>query len=297
MNLHPTHAKMQVMDWNDARHALAVYRKGSLGRAARALGVDQTTVGRRVAALERELGCRLFDRRPEGYRLALSAEALLPALELLEAAALELESRASGRDRRPEGPVRLAASEGFGARFLPPRLAPFLAAHPRVAVSLVTETRTADVLRGEADLAVRLSSTSAPDLLVRKVAELGYGLYAAPAVARFREAPVVLFDERLEEMPEARWIAQWSRGRRVALRVNSQTALLHAARAGLGLVVLPCFVAEAEPGLDRLLGPDEVLRRPISLVMHRDQVGAARTTALRDHLAQVFAAERAALRG
>jgi len=285
------------MNWEDARYALAVHRYGSLGRAAAALGVDQTTVGRRVAALEAAIGCRIFDRRPEGHRLAPSARQVLPALRAMEAAARSVEVRAGGRDRALEGPVRLAASEGFGARFLPQRLGPFLSAHRRITVTLVTETRSADVLRGEADLAVRLAVTRSRDLIVRKVAELGYGLYGASSLARRDEAPLVGYVESLDETPEARWLMRWGQERRVALRASSHTAALHAARAGVGLAVLPCFLAEAEPGLDRLLGPDDVVRRPVCLVLHRDQRRTARTVALRDHLLAVFASEAALLRG
>ena len=239
---------MHDMDWDDARHALAVHRAGSLARAAATLGVDQTTVGRRVLALERALGCRLFDRRPEGYRLANSARPLLPALEALEAAAAGLASRATGLDRRAEGPVRLAASEGFGSRFLPPRLAPFLRAHPAITVTLITETRAADILHGEADLAVRLTATRAPDLLVRKVAELGYGLYAAPGLARFPGAPLVAFDPALAEMPEARWLAHWGRRRRVALYATSQHACCRLLAPAWGWRSCPAWWPRRSPG-------------------------------------------------
>ena len=289
--------KCRFVNWEDARYALAVHRHGSLARAAVALGVDATTVGRRVAALEGEIGFRLFDRRPEGHRLVPPARQLLPALEAMEAAARTIEARATGRDQVLEGTVRVSASEGFGARFLPERLAPFLRTHPLISVTLVTEIRSADVLRGEADLAVRLAVTRSRELIVRQVAELGYGLYAAPSLEDGKRAPLVGYEDRLADTPEARWLARWGQGRRVCLRASSHTAALGAARAGVGLAVLPCFLAEAGPGLVRLLGPDDVVRRPVCLVLHRDQRRTARTIALREHLVAVFAAERDALRG
>jgi DNA-binding transcriptional LysR family regulator len=284
------------MDWDDLRYLLAVQREGSIGQAASALDVDPSTVARRIAALERALGAKLFDRTPRGYiptgaglRARLAAEAAHEAL-------LALERDIGGQDEALGGHVRLTANEVLGAHVLPPMLARFCARYPEITLELVIDSRALDLASREADLALRLGRPSQPELVAQRVGTLGFGLYAGEGyLARSPWTPGdaperhdwLVFSRWLREPPEREQLGAWLGGGRVALQSNSMVALLHAAAADAGLAFLPRILADGAPGLVRL--PVEVPGHELWLVVHRDLRGAGRVRALRQHLAAELA--------
>src|SRR5262245_57924466 len=168
-----------MFDWSDLAHFLAVHRAGSLSAAARQLRVDQTTVGRRIAQLEQGLGAKLFDRMPNGLRLTASGRDVLCIAERLEAEALALERLVRGRDVNPEGAVRLTTSEAFGSRFLAPRLIEIRQKYQAIRLEVITDVRTFNLSRREADIAIRMAATPQVGLVLKKVGVVGFGLYAA----------------------------------------------------------------------------------------------------------------------
>ncbi len=143
------------MDWGDLKFVLAVARAGTLTAAARGLGVDSTTVGRRIVALETQLATRLFDRMRDGFRLTPAGEVAAAEAEAIEAHALSVESRLSGSDARVEGPVRLTALDGLIDRLIMPALPRLLSRHPRLELSVISGTETLRLSRREADIALR----------------------------------------------------------------------------------------------------------------------------------------------
>ncbi len=191
------------------------------------------------------------------------------------------------------GTVRLTMTQALADRFLIPRLGPLRAAHPDLDLEVITDNRALSLARREADLAIRLARPQQGDLIGRRLATLGYGLYAAP------DAPDALvgYDETLADLPEAAWLTQHGGGRRVAFRANSVLGQMAAAVAGFGAALLPCMLAEGEPGLVRLPLPGPPLTREAWLLVHRDRKDVPRVRAVIDHLTALFERERARLEG
>jgi len=178
-----------VFDWNDARYFLAISRLGSLSAAARHLRVQQSTVGRRLAALEAALAARLFERTPDGYVPTGAGEALVQRAERIEAEALAAERELAGREGRVAGSVRVTAPQAFGFGFVVPLLAKLHAEQPDVLVELVADNSALNLSRREADLALRIGRPLQPHLVMRKLSDIADGLYASRAYLE-RHGPV-----------------------------------------------------------------------------------------------------------
>lgn len=296
---------MRGVNWDDLRHFLAAFRARSLAGAARELGCDYTTVGRRIASLEAALATTLFVRTPDGLTPTAAANELLPLAEQIERSASEIAVRAAGHDERAEGVVRVTCAEGFSA-YVTEQLAELRARHPELVVEVIADIRPLDLARGEADIALRMSPTAQKDLVARTLCEMPWRMFAAHAYVERRGAPstvddlrgheVVGYDDSLAHVPGARWLAAHAAGATVAFRGNSMRAVLDAAAAGLGLTVLPHFLASREPRL-RTLAPDILGSRTLSIVAHPDLNKVARVrvvidamvvAVLRDHAHGVF---------
>ncbi|WP_437670974.1 LysR family transcriptional regulator [Sorangium sp. So ce131] len=293
------------MSWDDLRYLLALSREGSLAGAGRALGVDHTTVGRRVEALEAALGVRLFVRSPSGYALTSEGLSLIPDVARVEEVILAIERGSLGRDQRLSGTVRVTAAEAFGSRFLAPRLGALHAAHPGISIELVTSIRALDLSRREADIAVRFFRSAEGGLVVRKAGVVGWAAYAARGYIERRGAPTAAdlpaharigIEAPGAMPPEHVWFERMAAGGPCVFRSNSTACMLGAARAGLGVALLPCFIGDLEPDLARVALPDEP-RRAVWLTVHRDLQHAPRVRAVLDAIARTLAEERAVLSG
>lgn len=292
------------MNWNDLRYFLAVQRTGTLAGAARTLKVEHTTVSRRLAALESDLGVQLFTRAPDGFLLTDAGADLLPQAEAMERSAEAVSRQLGGRDRRVEGTVRLTTSEGFSG-FLAKRLGPLRQRHPELLVEILASNAQLDLSRGEADLALRLAPTTDPDLVARRVGSTGWSLYAAEGYVQRCGRPassddlsgheLVNFAAALSRVPGAVWLGE-GRGARTVLRANGLGAALNATIGGLGLGVLPCVLGDAEPALLRLT-LDLLVTCDAWLVVHRDLLRVPRVRTVREFLLDLMEREAAVLRG
>ncbi len=287
-------------DWDGLRYFQAVASLGTLTEAARRLRVRHTTVARQLDRLEDSLGSRLFLRNPRGYVLTPVGETLLESVEAIAARVNDVARLAAGGDVEVQGVVRVATADVLASHVLLPALRPLLASAPGLDVSVVSDTRTYDLTRREADLALRLGATSEPHLVAKKIAKIGFGLYAAPGGAKTRdvaEARYVTFDESVGRQPHDEWIASHAPRARVALRANRQHTLLEAVRLGLGLGILPCLAADGDPSLARILGPSDVFVRELYLVVHRDGGRARRVRAVYGAVEEYVGAHRDRLLG
>lgn len=286
------------LQWDDVRHFLALARLGSLSAAARKLGVEHSTVARRVEALEQALAVRLFDRLPRGWALTPEGETLAHQARKLEDEALAFARVALGVSSL-QGTVRLSAPPGMAAHFLVPRLAARRQDWPGIELEVMGETREVNLARGEADLALRLSRPSAPGLVTRPLGAMGYGMYAAPRYAE--RAPeqweFLGYDDSLRLVPHQQWLEGVAAGRRFILRSNDMTALWQAARAGLGIAALPHFIGRVDAGLVALPAPTRPAPRQIWLVMHPDVRRSPRVRVVADVVAALVADEQALLAG
>jgi DNA-binding transcriptional LysR family regulator len=293
------------MDWNDLRYFLAVRRAGTLAGAARALKVEHSTVSRRLSALEDALGAKLFLRGPDGFSPTPAGDRLLPLAESMEAAVTAIDRQVAKGDERVEGTVRLTTSEVFSG-FVVKRLGPLRERHPDLIVEVLSGNQAFDLSRGEADLAIRVMNTTDPELVVRKIVECGWAMYAAAGYLERRGAPaspealaghdVISFDETMARVPGALWLAAHGAGANVVLRGNSIMAVLNACLAGLGLTVLPCHLGDVEPTLVRV-APQVLGTRPMFLVVHPDMARVARVRVVMDFVVEMMTGEARLLEG
>lgn len=283
-----------MTDWDDIRLFLELAREGSLSAAARRLKVDHSTVARRVAALEKHLDLRLFDRLARGYVLTEEGEALLGTAERMETEALALQRQASGRPTM-QGNVRISTSPMLASLFLVPRLVEFRRLHPEIRLALSGNNRVVDLNRREADLALRLTKPSESGLIARRVGAIGFGFYASPrylAATRPKEYGFIGYDGPMGQISQQRWMEQQLRGRPIVFLCSDMATMYHAARADMGVAVLPHFAGTTDPQLRRVAAETEAPDRDVWLLVHPDLRRAPRVRAAMDYLVALFTRER-----
>ena len=300
----PAQERAGRLDWGNLRFFLEMARTGSLARAAGRLGVDRNTVARRVTALEGELGLPLFERGPQGWARTSAGEELAELASRVEEDVLALALSAHARDRAPAGTVRLTTAAHLAAHLLAPAVPRLRERHPALVLEIAADQRTFDLTRREADLALRMGRPRDAGLVMRKLSEVGYGLYASPGYLAGRPGgPVdfardafIGFDDSLAGVPQERWLTRVGPDRRVVFRSNSTATLQSAAREGAGVAVLPCFVAEHDPGLRRLDGP-EPANHELWLLVHGDLRRTPRVRAAIEWVDELVERSRARLLG
>lgn len=265
-----------MIDWNDLRFAHAVARRGSLSRAGNDLGVHQTTVGRRIAALEDALGIRLFTRSPRGLVTTSDGARVLASIDGLASALLRFERGAGDGSREIRGLVRVAITETGARQLVEGAFPALLARYPELEIELVPSNLAADLSRGEADVAIRLLRPTG-DVVARRVGQVAYGLYASAAYLARHPSPladglaghdIVVPVRELGSGPEATWLAQHAAAARTRLRATSLVTLAQAVASGLGVCALPTNLAEMHPGTKRVRLLPEIPARPVWLVIH-----------------------------
>jgi len=298
----PAQKRAGRLEWGHLRFFLELARNGSLSGAARRLGVDRNTVARRAAALERELGLSLFERGPQGWSPTPAGQELAALASRVEADVLALARHADASDRSPTGTVRLTTPVHLAAFLLGPELPALRRRHPGLLLEIAADQRTFDLTRREADLAVRMGRPRDAGLVTRKLSELAYGFYGARG-ASARRGPVdfaadafVGFDDSLASVPQERWLERVGPGRQVVFRSNSTAALQAAARAGLGVALLPRFLGDCDPALQRLDGPDPV-RHELWLLVHGELRRTPRVRAVIEWVDELMERHRPALEG
>jgi DNA-binding transcriptional LysR family regulator len=299
----PAYRRAGPLDWSGLQDFLELSRSGSLSAAARRLGVDRNTVARRVGALEAALGLVLFDRGPQGWIRTAAGDELAGLAGRVEEDVLALARHADAHDRAVEGTVRLTTAMHLAAWLLAPALPALRARRPGILLEIVADQRTFDLTRREADLALRMGRPRDAGLVARKLSQVAYGFYAGPGGEAARRGEVDLaaddflgFDDSLASVPQERWLARLAPDRQVVFRSNATAALVAAARAGLGVAVLPCYLADAAPGLVRLRGPVPV-DHELWLLVHGDLRRAPRVRAVIEWVDELVARARPALEG
>ena len=258
------------MEWNDLELALALARCGTLSSGARRLGVDQTTVSRRLKALERALGIGLFQRDAGRLVPTDAGAAILARAERVESEILGLREELSGGVTRCAGLVRLTSVPVIVNRLLLPNMRDLLATHPEMQLELIADGMSLSFSRREADIALRLARPRGGGAVCRRVGTLSYSAYG-PAGTDPTTAPWLTYDEAHDDLPQARWVAEHDSGPgTIRVRCNDAEGLLAAARAGLGKVLLPDMVAADDPALAPIPGQERVLTRELWLLVHPD---------------------------
>lgn len=296
---------MNEPQWSDFRVLLALGRGNSVAGAARILGVNASTVSRRLAALETALGAVLIVRGGREFSFTAEGRAALAAAEAMDAAVTAAEGSVRASRAETEGTVRVAVVPSL-QEFLSPLSELVPAAHPGLTVEFHASRAVVDLARGDADIAIRVNGRLPADLVLRHVFDLGLGLYAStgylegagrPASPEdLRRHRLILYTEEFREHPFSAWIAQYATPGTGSTTVDSVEMARRLIGAGEGIGVLYCCHADAQPGLERVL-VDPVARTEVCVVYHRSSRGSARVGAVAGMLVGRIAAHRDELAG
>ncbi|CAI2306335.1 LysR family transcriptional regulator [Vibrio parahaemolyticus] len=278
------------MNWDDAKIFLALYREGTLRGAARRVGVDQATIGRRITAMEHALSATLFLRTSKGYLLTQIGEVVLASAERMELAATDFVRAVQGVDNRLVGEVNVATTDTLATDFLLPALGDLHLNHPDIRVILKTSTQVVNLTLREADIAIRTVKPANPDLIIRKLASWPIGLYASQdylarhglpkAGSGFSGHSLVVYEPHWQSSRFATVMEEPADGAKVAAGVDTSLMLRQALLMGLGLGEMAVPLAE-QAGLVRVW-PERQLSTTyeIWMVTHRDVQQAARVRAV-----------------
>ncbi|MBW4709371.1 LysR family transcriptional regulator [Roseobacter sp. YSTF-M11] len=262
-----------MADWDDLRYVLETVRHAGLSGAARALKVNHATVSRRIAAAERAMGARLFDRAPGGYRPTDAGLEAARAAERMESVSHDLSRSLSARDQQLSGALTITAPQLIVERVLAPILRDFKQQYPAIELKMIAANRQLNLAAHEADVAFRISDTPGDTLVGRRVTEQSAGVYVGKEqAARLRADPKLPLDWiRFAHWPGPPEVLKeaWP-DRRITLTVDDMYAALAAVRANMGATRIPCFLGDSEPDMERLARVPLLPYRPIWVLTHAD---------------------------
>lgn len=263
------------MEWSDVRIFLAVVRSGSLGEAARRLGVSHPTVGRRIKALEDEAEQALFRRTKDGLVLTDTGDAVLALAESMENSGLAMERRLAGNHERLEGVLRISSAEWFVGYVLAPVLAELTRRHPAIVPEVIASYRLLDLSRREADVAFRIVPFTEPDIVQRRLMSIPYGLYGSDESARAMQTDpasvgLILMNSAQSHFPDVAWLLDRFPLSRRVFTSTSRAVQARMCAQGMGVAVLPRPLGDATPGLQRIETPEPPPGRDIWVGYHHD---------------------------
>lgn len=289
---------MHNMEWDDYRYFLAVEQAGSALGAAKRLGVNHTTVLRRIAGLEKRLGVRLFERLRTGYTPTAVGEELREVAWRVEQTLLGVEHRLMGKDLQLSGVVRVTTTDTLFQSLLLPHLMAFRSRHPQIQIQVVVSHQIANLTQREVDVAIRATNQPPDNMLGRKMGVARSAIYGARAYLKaqgcnlpFDQYDWVGLDETLAHLPEYHWLERYVSTERVTLRLDNLLHKIAAVKAGYGIAPLLCFLAEREPELMRLTEPDPLFDTDIWLLSHPNLRQVARIRAFTDFVSRCAATD------
>lgn len=274
------------MDWDDLRFVLAISRASGLYPAARTLGVNPSSVYRRLDALEARLGVRLFERLRSGYRLTVAGEQLAEAGAAIEGQVFSIERRVQGEDVRLEGAVRIGTNEPLATHLLARHFKEFRALFPGVRLHVVLSNQEVDLSRRDADIVIRITSAPPEHLVGRAIANVNVAAYAAPAYLdeHRRGRPVAEYDwigyeGLMANLRWARWIGENIPASKVVAHFDAIGPVRAATAQNIGCALIPCFVGDDDPKLERLAGTFMEADAKVWVLTHPDLRKSARIRA------------------
>ena len=290
-----------MSNWDDLRFFLETARQGSLSAAARALGVNQSTVSRRISGFEARLETRLFDRLPTGYAPTAAGSALIDMAERVANDISAIERQASGENLKLRGVLRITAADITTTRFLLPHLKAFAEHHPEIRLDLISTYSHLSLSRREADVAIRVAENVPETLLGRRIARISQSFFIATE----------LYDALGGDVdPEAHpWVGweneEWNQYQilnrfpkaDIRFRTNLALVMIDAVKAGLGIGALACYHSDAEPGLRRIVSFSEEVRLSMWLLTHPDLRRASRVRIFMDYMRTALERERDLVEG
>lgn len=295
------------IDWNDVAVFLVLARHRNLSETGRVLGINHTTVGRRIRALEDRLNQRLFKRTRLGFLLTDAGQHLLRHAEGMEEYAHSIALEFTSAREAPGGVVRLATMEALGSLYLAPRMASLYRQQPSVRVELVTASHWINLSKREADILISFPKPQGRRILVEKIGEFALHLYATPAYLKAAGVPHTMEDlkqhrlidyiEELVQISAVRWLSDMIHEPPADFRSTSLVAQYYAAAAGLGIAMLPTFVAGRDKRLVRVLEDTVVVKRDFWLAVHQDLLHLVRVREVMSYLTRLIDEDRNFLLG
>lgn len=282
------------MNWDDMRLFLTVARTGSISGAARQLGVQHSTVSRRMRQFEEKLGTRLLERKTGRYELTQAGENVKEASSRIEREVLSVDGALLGKDAQQVGPLKIAALNNMASSVLMPMFASFTRQRPQIELHIIVSNVDVSLSQREADVAIRLTNTPTDTLIGKRIVTVASCIYGSPSYLQ----------QLRKQGGEPRWIGveccgfhkAWTKQ---SSRVHSHnfysddTQLTHAAiREGMGVSILPCFMGDADPLLERYAEPDPAYNLGLWILLHPDLKRTARVLAFRDHMVQAINEKR-----
>ena len=279
------------ISWDDFRLIKAIADGGSLVSAATALGLNHSTVFRRLGQLEKDLGVRLFERSRTGYVATAAGAEMIDLAARMGQEIVEFERRVAGRDVKPAGELRITTNDTFLMHLLIPIFARFRDAYPDIRLDVIVANEALNLSRRDADIAIRATDSPPETLVGRRIATFAFAAYAPSRF--FTETPAfdasthdwIGFSEPLATIPAARWLEQRVQPERIVYRSNTVLGQAEAVAAGIGVGLLPCFIAEQRADLVRIGEPIADLDHGLWLLTHPDLRQAARVRAFMDFAA------------
>ena len=294
---------MNNINWDDFRYFLAAAELGTLSAAAKRLHSNQPTVGRHIDALEIALGLKLFQRHKKGLTLTQEGMRVLEQSELMQSGVHSIQRMVEGDYQQLRGSVRLALPEGLCNEIIIPRLEEFYQHYPNLRLILNVSSRTANLTRGEADIAIRLFRPKETDLVTRQLTDMAMGFYAGRKYLQTHEPPVTLADliqhriigygDELAGLPENQWLLDHVPKDDWALQSDSTTSRLRATVCGLGISIQPCMFANANPDLIQLLDNLSLPTHKVWITYHCDLRHILRIRVTVEFLIAIFAGKTA----
>jgi len=291
------------LEWSDLCFVLAVCREGTLSGAARVLGVNHSTVFRRVIAAEKKLEVRLFDRLATGYIMTEAGEAFLVTGERVENEILGLSRKLVGRDLDLSGVLRVSAPDALLTKVLMPYLAKFSQIHPQIQLEIIVSNNYQNLTKREADIAVRVSQSPPEIVAGRSICKMMTTIYGSNEYLDTRsDSSIEDYDwlmphEDLIHLPITKWLSKMSPQASVVMRCNTLLGLYEGVISGMGIASLPCFLADTDPRLRRILPPPKELTSELWLLTHPDLRRTARIRAFMDFLTAELEKEKDLIEG
>ena len=278
--------------WNDFEVVLAIAASGSLSGAARSLGVSHATVFRRLGDIEQRLGVTLFERSRTGYQPTLAGEELAETARVMDEAALTAQRKVAGRDLEPSGEIWTTTTDSLLMGLLAPLFTEFRQRYPAIVLDVAVSNQLFNLTRREADVAIRPSNRPPENLIGRPLTPIGQAVYGHQSLGVKPGTPVTALTDqpwigagpRLQDSAVDQWMDANNLKDACVYRVDTLVSILSAVRSGMGLAVLPCYLADGDAGIVQLTDPIPELEYGLWFLMHPDLRGVVRIHALMDFL-------------
>ncbi|WP_158816546.1 LysR family transcriptional regulator [Methylocapsa sp. S129] len=291
------------LSWDEFRLVKAIADTRSLVGAAEALGLNHSTIFRRLGSVEKALGARLFERSRSGYQPTAAGEEMVALATGMSDQVVEFERRVAGRDVKPSGELRITTVDSMAVYLLPPILTRFRQLNPGVHLDVILASHALNLSRRDADVAIRATNEPQETLVGRRIGAIRWAIYSSPKLAleygakTVEEAPWVAFGDNLGSPIGRRWTERNISQRRQVFRVNSVLSMAETIAAGAGAGVLPCFIGNSRADLTRIGAPIEELDVGLWILTHPDLRHSARVRAFTEHVGGELVKLRKALEG